>query len=58
MLPVIIYGCKILSRTIRFGGLEHKILRKILGPKREEFRNRVGKYIINFAICTVCLELL
>jgi hypothetical protein len=35
------------------GWLEHKILRKISGPKRKEFRNRVGKYITNFAVCSV-----
>jgi len=53
MLPVIICVCKIWSRTIRLGWLEHNILRKISGPKREEFRNRVWKYIMNFAICSV-----
>jgi len=53
MLPVIIYGCKIWSRSIRLGWLEHKILRKISGPKREEFTNRVGRYTMNFAICSV-----
>jgi len=52
MLSVIIYGCKIWSRTIRLGWLEHNILRKISGPKKEEFRNRVGKYIMNLEICS------
>jgi hypothetical protein len=53
VLSAFIYRSKIWSRTIRLGWLSHKILRKISGPKREEFRNRVGKYTLNFAICSV-----
>ena len=37
----------------KIGMVRAKILRKISGPKREDFRNRVRKYIMNFEICSV-----
>jgi hypothetical protein len=40
ILPVILYGCEILSLTLReehrLGVSENRVLRKIFGPKREE----------------------
>jgi hypothetical protein len=40
VLPVVFYGCGIWSLTLmeehRLGVFEHRVLRRILGPKRDE----------------------
>jgi hypothetical protein len=40
-LPVVLYGCEMLSLTLREehrrgGGVDNKVLRRIFGPKRDE----------------------
>jgi hypothetical protein len=40
ILPVVLYGCEIWSRTLReehrLGVFENRVLRRIFGPKRDE----------------------
>jgi len=45
--PVVLYGCKTWSLTLREEGrlrvIENRILRRIFGPKRDEVTRELGK---------------
>ena len=41
ILPVVLYGCKTWSLTLRV--FENRVLREIFGPQRAQIRGRVEK---------------
>ena len=58
-LPVVLYGCKTWSLTLReecrLRVFENRILRRIFGPKRDENGSGEGSKMRNFIVCTVHL---
>jgi hypothetical protein len=57
ILPVVLYGCETWSVTMReerrLRVFDNKVLRGIIGPKRDEITGRGNNYIIrSLMICT------
>ena len=57
ILPVVLYGCKIWSLTLReerrLRVFENRVLRRVFGPKRDEVTGERINYIIrSLVICT------
>jgi hypothetical protein len=55
ILPVVLYGCKTWSLTLReehrLRVFENKVLRKIFGPKRKETDHGENCIMMNFITC-------
>ena len=57
ILPVVLYGCETWSLTLReecrLKVFEHRVLRGIFGPRRDEVTRNGGNYIMrNLMFCT------